>query len=98
MTPAPGAYREPLRAGLERLGVKDHPEIRLAKTEQPIVGMDVRADLTPLVCLALDSVKDRFACCAYYIESLDNGSVVPITPGARGGQEYWSPGELFFKS
>jgi hypothetical protein len=81
-----GEYRSLLAAS--------HPEVRLALTNQPIIGMVVRKDLTPSIIQVLAASKEKVA--ERYINGLRDGSMVPVTE--QTSNKVWQPGELYLTS
>jgi hypothetical protein len=94
-----GAYREPLKRGAYILGISLPEDLRLALTNQEMVGVQVRADLKSEVICCLRVMEKEFpAEVKHYCRQLEEGGVVPIVPLSGGTQTMWAPGELFLKS
>ena len=83
MKPTPGYYRRLL----------SDPKIRIAFTHTPIVGCS-RID-NHTVIEELKNSTDEFA--DYYITGLENGEMQTIVEN-QYQQDYYAPGELYFKS
>ena len=77
----PGWLREDIAAGL-----------RIARADIPIIGCDIRPDLSGRMAEAYDAIG-----MADVAAGLRDGSMVPAWP-RRGGGRAWAPGELFMRS
>lgn len=64
---------------------------RIALTNQPIIGVTVRKDLSIMFSEAV-----RGAGLVDLANKIDSGAAVPVSPGNIN--RVYSPGELFFKS
>jgi hypothetical protein len=85
MNPPKGYYRELLK--------DTHPHIRIAFTHSPIIGCTI---VNPKSVLeVLDRSTDEHS--KFYTEGLRNGTLATIVENYIN-EEYWAPGELFFKS
>jgi hypothetical protein len=93
----PGAYREeavlqtlnPDVAGLIRDGV------RLAQTDQPIIGCVLKPELVEPFIAAFAALGSDLG--ENYAEKLRSGAITPMVP-SEGGNRIWRSGELFFTS
>lgn len=70
------------------------PDVRLALTNQPMIGV-TRVDPAPILEV-LKASTDEYA--EWYINGIENGSMATIIETPIGGQEYWKSGELYLKS
>lgn len=70
-----------------------NPHIRIAFTHTPIIGC-VKVDSTNVI-EELKASQDEYA--QYYIDGLENGNMVTIIERSYQDQ-YFAPGELYFKS
>ena len=78
--------------GYYRKLIKDS-NIRIALTHTPIIGCTV-IDNTSIIN-DLENSNDEYA--NYYLEGLKNGSMVAIVEN-NYTEQYFAPGELYFKS
>ena len=79
--PAPGHYRKLL----------SNPNIRIAFTNQPIIGC-TKIDPQPVID-ELKASSDEYA--KYYIDGLESGSMAAIVENKSN--KVFAPGELYFK-
>jgi len=105
----PGAYREPLIAGLVAIG-KD--ELAGKVTDQSIklaVSCSIRGAVVSRRELTEHFVEALTTECAknatdegvtvHYINKLNNGSIIPVENSRKSADNrYYAPGELFFKT
>lgn len=71
-----------------------NPYIRIAFTHTPIYGC-IRVDNTNVI-EELKASQDEYA--QYYIDGLENGTMVTIIEGVNQDSYYRNNGELYFKS
>ena len=84
--PSPGYYRQLL--------ADTHPQIRIAFTHTPIIGCRI-VEEQPII-EALQKSTDEYA--PYYIQGLQDKSMVSIIENAHYNDYYKNNGELYFKS
>jgi hypothetical protein len=104
----PGAYREPLTAGLTAIGEDEYAKqvadqrIKLAIAGSIRGNVVSRSELTKRF---IEALRTKFArnsadegVADHYINNLSNGSAIPVENISEGGNRSYAPGELFFKT
>lgn len=105
----PGAYRVPLVAGLVAVGEDEYAHQVANKNIKLAVAASIQGAVvtrTDLKQVFIDALKTEFAknaadegVCDYYIRGIISGKTVPVENITdSGGNRYYAPGELFFKS
>jgi hypothetical protein len=104
----PGAYREPLTAGLIAIGEDELAKqvkgqnIKLAVSCSIRGAVVSRSELTERFVKALTTESARNTAdegvTVHYINKLNNGSVIPVENTSERSNRSYAPGELFFKS
>lgn len=89
-----GEYREEavLAKLPEKLASAIRGGLRIGLTNQPMVGVRLRRDMSDEMATAYEAAGEQ-----KYASGLRSGAMVPLVPSA-GPDRYWAPGELFLAS